>query len=121
MDALLPGFSANEQAKAAYDTTFPAIAAMMHLPEALMATLAEKLERLSAPAKAGLNANSTIGEILADPRGKAIVDALLPGLSDNEQLKAAYGMTFWGIAGMMRLPEQLIQQLIKQLDQLAQD
>lgn len=121
VDALLPGFSANEQAKAAYGTTFPAIAAMMHLPEALMATLAEKLERLSAPAKAGLNANSTIGEILADPRGKTIVDKLIPGLSANEQLKAAYGITFPRIAGMMHLPEQLLQQLAKQLDQLAQD
>lgn len=67
-----------------------------------------------------LNASSTIGEILADARGKAIIDELIPGLSSNEQLKAAYGMTFPRIAGMMHLPEQIVQQLIARLNQLSE-
>ncbi len=116
IDELLPGVSTNEQLKAAYGMTFPRLAGMMHLPENVVSVLVERLDALSKPA---LSSESTVGDILADPRGRAIIDELLPGVSTNEQLKAAYGMTFPRLAGMMHLPENVVSLLVERLDALG--
>lgn len=91
--------------------------AMTHEPEVPAAAAIEQVK----PTPGVLSAGSTIGEILADVRGKAIIDELIPGLSSNEQLKAAYGMPFTRIAGMMHLPEQIVQQLTSKLNQLSEN
>lgn len=77
----------------------------------------EKIEAAASPT-GKIGAGSTIGEILGDPKGRQIVDSLIPGLSANEQLKAAYGMTFPRIAAMMHLPEESIRNLLQRLDEL---
>lgn len=41
-----------------------------------------------------VSADSTIAVILETPGGKDIVDRFMPGFTDNEQAKQAYGMTF---------------------------
>ncbi len=49
-----------------------------------------------------LNADSTIAAIMENTDAKAIVDKYLPGFAENEQAKAAYGMTFKALAPMLR-------------------
>lgn len=76
------------------------------------------VEEAEAPADGKLSINSTIGQILGDPRGKAIVDQMLPGFSENEQIKPAYGMTFPKLAGMMHLPDVLLTTMAQMLQDL---
>ena len=47
-----------------------------------------------------LSMDSKIGDILANPKGKAILDKNLPGFSTNPQMAMAKGMTLKMIAPM---------------------
>ena len=55
----------------------------------------------AAPAaKHYTTADTTIGDLLADPASKAIVDAHIPGFSANPQIQMASGMTLRAIQQM---------------------
>lgn len=57
----------------------------------------------SAPAASGKHyttAESTIGDLLADPAAKAVIDKHIPGLSDSPSISMASGMTFAQIQPM---------------------
>ena len=47
-----------------------------------------------------LSIDSTIGELLADEKAKAILDSHLPGFSTNPQIEPAKGMSLKAIAPM---------------------
>ena len=49
---------------------------------------------------------------------KAVVEQYLPGFADNQQAKAAYGMTFGKIGSMLGLPETALKALLDALDNL---
>ena len=49
---------------------------------------------------------------------KAIVEQYLPGFAENQQAKAAYGMTFGKIGPMLGLPETALKALLDALDNL---
>lgn len=66
----------------------------------------------------GLSAQSTIAAIMDDPRGAAIVNRYLPGFADNAQAKQAYGLNFKTLAPMLGLPENVLNALLAELDQL---
>lgn len=65
-----------------------------------------------------LNADSTIAAIMENTDAKAIVDKYLPGFAENEQAKAAYGMTFKVLAPMLGLPEDVVTNMLGELEQL---
>lgn len=65
-----------------------------------------------------LNAESTIAAIMENEAAAAIVEKYLPGFSANEQVKAAYGMTFGAIAPMLGLPQQTMEDLLAELNKL---
>ncbi len=66
----------------------------------------------------GLSADSTIATIIENKQGREIVNRYLPGFVENEQVKAAYGMTFAELAPMFGLPENALQNLLEALNQL---
>ena len=47
-----------------------------------------------------------------------VVNRYLPGFADNEQVKQAYGMTFQALAPMLGLPENALNAMLEELDQL---
>ena len=55
---------------------------------------------------------------MEDSKGAAIVNRYLPGFADNEQVKQAYGMTFQALAPMLGLPENALNAMLEELDQL---
>ena len=65
-----------------------------------------------------LSSRSTIAAIMEDSKGAAIVNRYLPGFADNEQVKQAYGMTFQALAPMLGLPENVMNAMLEELDQL---
>ena len=57
-----------------------------------------------------LTIDSKIGDLLANPKAKALLDKYLPGFSTNPQMAMAKGMTLKAIAGMskgMITPEKI--------------
>ena len=46
------------------------------------------------------------------------VNRYLPGFADNEQVKQAYGMTFQALAPILGLPENILNAMLAELDQL---
>ena len=65
-----------------------------------------------------LNSQSTIAALMENEAAKAIVEQYLPGFADNQQAKAAYGMTFGKIGPMLGLPETALKALLDALDNL---
>lgn len=65
-----------------------------------------------------LNSQSTIAALMENEAAKAIVEQYLPGFADNQQAKAAYGMTFGKIGSMLGLPETALKALLDALDNL---
>jgi len=65
-----------------------------------------------------LGSGSTIAALMEDEKAAAIVEKHLPGFASNEQAKAAYGMSFKALAPMMGLPQQVIDDMLKEIDQL---
>ena len=65
-----------------------------------------------------LNSQSTIAALMENEAAKAIVEQYLPGFADNQQAKAAYGMTFGKIGPMLGLPEMALKALLDALDNL---
>ena len=63
-----------------------------------------------------LNADSTIAAIMENTDAKAIVDKYLPGFAENEQAKAAYGLTFKALAPMLGLPEDVVTNMLGELE-----
>ena len=47
-----------------------------------------------------LSIDSTLGDILGDEKGKAVLEKHMPGVSTHPQLAMAKGMTLKQIAGM---------------------
>lgn len=65
-----------------------------------------------------LNSQSTIAALMENESAKAVVEQYLPGFADNQQAKAAYGMTFGKIGSMLGLPETALKALLDALDNL---
>ena len=65
-----------------------------------------------------LNSQSTIAALMENEAAKAIVEQYLPGFADNQQAKAAYGMTFGKIGPMLGLPDTALKALLDALDNL---
>ena len=65
-----------------------------------------------------LNSQSTIAALMENEAAKAVVEQYLPGFADNQQAKAAYGMTFGKIGSMLGLPETALNALLDALDNL---
>ena len=65
-----------------------------------------------------LNSQSTIAALMENEAAKAIVEQYLPGFAENQQAKAAYGMTFGKIGPMLGLPETALKALLDALDNL---
>ena len=65
-----------------------------------------------------LNSQSTIAALMENEAAKAIVEQYLPGFADNQQAKAAYGMTFGKIGPMLGLPAMALKALLDALDNL---
>ena len=65
-----------------------------------------------------LNSQSTIAALMENEAAKAIVEQYLPGFAENQQAKAAYGMTFGKIGPMLGLPEAALKALLDALDNL---
>ncbi len=63
-----------------------------------------------------LNSQSTIAALMENESVKAVVEQYLPGFADNQQAKAAYGMTFGKIGSMLGLPETALKALLDALD-----
>lgn len=61
-----------------------------------------KTEQAVAPvaAKRYTTQETTIGDLLADPAAKAVIDKHIPGLSDNPSISMAAGMTLRAIQPM---------------------
>jgi hypothetical protein len=55
---------------------------------------------VAAASKSFSTAETTIGDLLADPVAKAVIDKHLPGLSDNPSMSMAAGMTLRAIQPM---------------------
>lgn len=66
----------------------------------------------------GISSHSTIAAIMENPQSAAVVNHFLPGFSDNAQIKQAYGMTFQAIAPMLGLPEEILNAMLLEIDQL---
>ena len=47
-----------------------------------------------------LSVDSTLGDILSDEKGKAVLEKHMPGIASHPQLAMAKGMTLKQIAGM---------------------
>lgn len=65
-----------------------------------------------------LNSKCTIGTLLADDTAAKIIDKYLPGFAQNEQAKPTYGLTFGAVAPMFGLPQQVVDALLTELDQM---
>lgn len=65
-----------------------------------------------------LNAESTIAAIMENEAAAAIVEKYLPGFATNEQVKAAYSITFGALAPMLGLPTEAIEDLLRELNEL---
>lgn len=63
-----------------------------------------------AAAKHYTTQDSTIGDLLADPAAKAIVDKHIPGLSDNPSISMAAGATLRALQQMAgdKIPEEAL-------------
>ncbi len=68
--------------------------------------------------EAKLSSQSTIAALMDYEASRAIIEKFLPGFSDNQQAKAAYGMTFEQIAPMLGLPQEILDKMIAELDEL---
>ena len=66
----------------------------------------------------GISSHSTIAAIMENSESAAIVDRYLPGFANNEQAKQAYGMTFSALAPMIGLPEDKLNAMLLEIDQL---
>lgn len=69
---------------------------------------------LAADAKVMSTAESTIGDLLANPDAKAVVDKYMPGFSANPQIEMAKGMTFKQIQQFA--PDQIKDELLAKID-----
>ncbi len=67
-----------------------------------------------------LGPDSTIAAILDNEAGAAVVEKYLPGFAANEQVKQAYGMTFKALVPMLGLPEQVVNSMLSELNDLRQ-
>jgi len=65
-----------------------------------------------------LGSGSTIAALMENEKAAAIVEKHLPGFAANEQVKAAYGMTFKALSPMMGMPEAVIDTMLKELDMM---
>ena len=55
---------------------------------------------------------------LLDSDGVQNIIKALPGFATNEQVKAAYSMTFGALAPMLGLPTEAIEDLLRELNEL---
>lgn len=66
--------------------------------------------------------DTTLGEILAHPQAKPVVDKYLPGVADNPMLSMAKGMTLNMIlslpqAAQFGLTKEKVQQILDEVNQ----
>ena len=67
--------------------------------------------------------DSTLGEVLKDPRAKAVLDQYVPGVSSNPQVAMVAGMTFKQIASFpmaasMGITEDKIKLIVAELNKI---
>ncbi|NLM15309.1 MAG: SDR family oxidoreductase [Clostridiaceae bacterium] len=69
-----------------------------------------------------LNSDSTIAAIMEVPEGAAIVERYLPGFSENEQAKMAYGLTFKALCEIPAtgISKEKAEAFFKELDTLSE-
>ena len=65
-------------------------------------------------AKPYTTATTNIGDLLADPASKAIVDAHIPGFSANPQIQMASGMTLRAVQQMA--PDKVTNEMLDGID-----
>ena len=63
----------------------------------------------------GFSINSTLKDLLADEKAKAILDRQQPGWTDDPQLQQAMGMTLKEIAGYSQ--GQVTDEMLKEVDE----
>ena len=85
-----------------------AAAALAFTPAAVLAE--EPAPAPAAQATARLNLDTSVADIVADEAGKAVLDAHLPGATEDEHYEMVKGMSLRQIAGMApkRLPPELL-------------
>ena len=65
-----------------------------------------------------LSSKSTIAALMDDRTARSVVDKFIPGFSENQQIKAAYSMTFTQLGPMLGLPDAVLQEMLSALDAL---
>ncbi|MCB0070886.1 MAG: glycoside hydrolase family 3 C-terminal domain-containing protein [Caldilineaceae bacterium] len=67
------------------------------------------------PAPVALSIRSTLRDVISQPAGRAVLDALLPGMADSPQAEMAMGMTLEAIAGFV--PNILTKEKLAAIDE----
>lgn len=76
------------------------VAALLAISPAAAQTAAKPATPEVQPAKHFTTTDTAIGDLLADPTAKAVVDKHIPGLSDSPSIGLASGMTMRAIQPM---------------------
>ncbi len=63
-----------------------------------------------------LSSQSTIASIMEDETGRAIAEKYIPGIAGNEQLKAAYSMSFPKLSAVLGVDEETLNKFFAELD-----
>ena len=69
----------------------------------------------AVPAPVALSIRSTLRDVISQPAGRAVLDALLPGMADSPQAEMAMGMTLEAIAGFV--PNILTKEKLAAIDE----
>ena len=67
----------------------------------------------------GLSIDSTMKELLADDRAKAVLDKHMPGFASSPELQQGMGMSFKRIAGFAQLPDEMLKTVDEELSELG--
>ena len=78
---------------------FAALAAVSLAPAALAQTAAPSPAPAAAPAAAKFNLETTIQDIVADAKAKAVLETNLPGISTHESYEMFKGMSLKQLSG----------------------
>lgn len=91
-------------------------------PRALDDKTDERSAQSTGARTTGLSINSTMGDILADERAKAILDNYMPGFSSSPQLQQAMGMSLKQLGGFMQgaMPDEMLEAIDEELSELSQ-
>ena len=82
----------------------------------MMAQAANNVATTAAPAAAKhyTTQDTTIGDLLADPAAKAVIDKRIPGFSDNPSISMTAGMTLRALQQFA--PDKITDDILKSID-----